>query len=129
MIQFNTMVSSTIKSILIFVVLFISTINFSQNLTEQQLNHILETSTEPELVRLNTELIINKNYYHASIVADKLLTFNQESPNYNYRKGFSIFTKLPFSMKPTPNSKLQSLTLIRINTCYFKKNFQRLFMH
>lgn len=102
MIQFNTMVSSTIKTILIFVVLCISTINFSQNLTEQQLNHILETSTEPELVRLNTELIINKNYYHASIVADKLLTFNQESPNYNYRKGFSIFTNATFFNEAIP---------------------------
>src|SRR5690554_2976113 len=75
---------------LVLFVLFITTIGYGQNFTDEQLNHILQTGSESEIVQLNTKLVMNNNFYHASLTADKLLSFDKESSNYNYRKGYAI---------------------------------------
>src|SRR5690554_639308 len=90
------------KTILIFVVVCISSFGYTQNLTDQQLDHILKTESESEILRLNTRMIISENFYHASLTADKLLTFDATSPNYNYRKGYSILNSSDDFMKSQP---------------------------
>jgi len=103
------------KTILIFVVVCISSFGYTQNLTDQQLDHILKTESESEILRLNTRMIISENFYHASLTADKLLTFDATSPNYNYRKGYSILNSSDDFMKSQP--------YLEIAVTNIKKNF------
>jgi tetratricopeptide (TPR) repeat protein/cell division septation protein DedD len=100
---------------MLFLVLCTNSLVFAQNLTDQQLKHILDTGTEIEIVQLNTQLILNKNFYQASITADKLLTFNGDSPNYNYRKGFAILK--------TSDNFLKSKSYLKIAVTSINKNF------
>ena len=81
-------VSFRLTTILLLV--FITSLAYSQDLSKKQLKEVLENSTEKELVLFNTSLLLNKSYYHGFLTAEKLLEFNPKNPNYNYRAGYSL---------------------------------------
>lgn len=41
---------------------------------------------------MNTSLMLNESNYHAFLTAEKLLTFNPQSANYNYRIGYALLS-------------------------------------
>ncbi|HLW30218.1 MAG TPA: SPOR domain-containing protein [Brumimicrobium sp.] len=106
---------NNLKTILCLVLLSILTKGYTQDLTDQQIAHILETKSESDILKLNTNLILNKNYYHASLTADKLLTFDSISPNYNYRKGFTIIN--------SSDEFVKALKFLEIAVTNVDKNF------
>ncbi|MCE3295963.1 MAG: hypothetical protein K0R65_1677 [Crocinitomicaceae bacterium] len=55
---------------------------------EAELKKIISTASEQDLVVENSRMLQEGYLYHASLVADKLLQFDPESPNYNYRRGY-----------------------------------------
>lgn len=57
-------------------------------ITEAEVRNIALTATEPELVTQTSTFTQEGFLYYASILADKLITFNPSSSNYNYRKAF-----------------------------------------
>jgi len=58
--------------------------------TQEQLQNILNTSSEQQLLVENSQMLQEGYLYQAGIVADKLLEANPQSSNYNYRKGFIL---------------------------------------
>ena len=54
---------------------------------------LAETGTEDELVLRSSEMIQNNFLYHAGILVDRLLEIKPQSANYNYRKGFIVYTE------------------------------------
>jgi tetratricopeptide (TPR) repeat protein len=80
------------KLILFFLIITFSFYNFSQSLDET-INKLITSGNESQLLKESTRLIQNELYYHANKIVDKLLEKNNESYNYNYRKGF-LLTKL-----------------------------------
>ena len=97
------------KIIYLFFGLIISW-DVSAQLTEFEVRKIVRSSNEEELVRFSSEMLQENFLYFASIATDKLLTFNPESPNYNYRKGFIILNSkldyvsaIPFFEKASTN--------------------------
>ncbi|MEX1193077.1 MAG: SPOR domain-containing protein [Brumimicrobium sp.] len=77
--------------ILITLTLFFKSFAFSQEFTDNELDALIETASEEELVEINTILNFEESYYQAERVANKLLKFQPDNPNYNYRKGFASF--------------------------------------
>lgn len=61
---------------------------FSQELTEKDIRNMVEKESEQKLVVQCSVLMQEGFSYYAEIIADKLLTFQPQSANYNYRKGF-----------------------------------------
>lgn len=93
-----------IATSIMFVLLF-ATSGLSQY-TKQELNKIINTSNESQLVHENTQLMLLKFYYQASQIADKLLSLQPNNANYNYRKGYAMLYSqsdfnqaLPFLLK------------------------------
>ncbi len=77
------------KNTLLILSLFISTVTFSQ-LKEAEVRALAEKGDPQELVTECSRMLMEDYYYHAEIFADKLLTIEPESANYNYRKGYII---------------------------------------
>lgn len=75
------------KNLPLLLSLLISSITFSQ-MTESEVREYARTKSEPEVVQLNSTMMQDGFLYYADILADRLLTFNGENANYNYRKGF-----------------------------------------
>ena len=69
--------------------LFFPAIVFSQ-ITKEELDKLLERGNESQLVAENSRLLQEGYFYDADIIADKLITLNANSSNYNYRKGFGL---------------------------------------
>lgn len=61
---------------------------FSQELTEKDIRNMVEKESEQKLVVQCSVLTQEGFSYYAEIIADKLLAFQPNSANYNYRKGF-----------------------------------------
>lgn len=61
--------------------------SFSQ-LTDEQVKELIQNSNEEKLLSENSRMMAEGSFFQAEMVSDKLLTFQPESPNYNYRKGF-----------------------------------------
>lgn len=57
-------------------------------ITEGEVRDIALNGSESELVTQASMLTQEGYLYYASILTDKLITFNPQSANYNYRKGF-----------------------------------------
>jgi len=66
---------------------FTSTI-FAQ-FTDEQITEFIATGDEYEILEKNTLTLLEYNFYHANILADKLVEINPDNANYNYRKGYS----------------------------------------
>lgn len=56
--------------------------------TESEVREFARTKSEPEIVQENSRMMQDGFIYFADILADRLLQFNNQSSNYNYRKGF-----------------------------------------
>lgn len=57
-------------------------------ITEELVRQIAETENEATLVKEASAFMQEGYLYFSEILVDKLLEYNAESPNYNYRKGF-----------------------------------------
>jgi tetratricopeptide (TPR) repeat protein len=75
--------------ILFSVLLFNS---FGQSI-DNEINKIISTGNESQLLKESSKYIQNEYYFHANKLVDKLLEKNNTSSNYNYRKGF-LLTKI-----------------------------------
>ena len=62
----------------------------SAQLDELTVRKMCNDAPEPQLVMECSRMIQENQFFLAEIVADKLLTLQPNSPNYNYRKGFLI---------------------------------------
>jgi outer membrane protein OmpA-like peptidoglycan-associated protein len=80
------------KKLNLKLLIFILSISVFSNAqyTEAALTKILNTASEQQLVVENSRMLEEGYYYHAYLVAKKLLEKNPESSNYNYRMGFLV---------------------------------------
>jgi tetratricopeptide (TPR) repeat protein len=78
--------------LLIFSSLFFS-LSLTAQKTDDEVRSLIVNSSESELVRENSSMIQENYMYQAEMIADKLITLNPESSNYNYRKGY-LMTKV-----------------------------------
>jgi flagellar motor protein MotB len=78
-----------ILTLFTFSLFFIFT-TLSQKRNNKEIDQLIENGTESELVFKSTSLLEDKMFVDAEKVIDKLLTFQSESPNYNYRKGYVV---------------------------------------
>lgn len=62
--------------------------SFAQEITEKDIRNMVEKESEQKLVVQCSVLTSEGFSYYAEIIADKLITFQPQSANYNYRKGF-----------------------------------------
>lgn len=62
----------------------------SQQFTDEQIDELIVNSSEDELVEINTLLNLEGSFNQARKVATKLLEFQPESSNYNYRLGYAM---------------------------------------
>lgn len=124
------------KYILVVLVFLLNSVIYGQY-NERELKSLIENSSEKVLVNEATLLLTQGFYYQSERITDKLLTFDPNSSNYNYRKGFLvILTKsdyvqaihylekavtninLEYDMS-SPNEKKASLdALFHLATCY-----------
>jgi hypothetical protein len=74
-------------SLLLFFVLLSSRL-FSQY-SEEDLNKIIKESSTSKLVKLNTEMLLNKVYRQAALVGEELVRKAPENSNFNYRLGYA----------------------------------------
>lgn len=79
-----------IRGYKLILVLFLGAFYSYGQYTEEQLETLLSSSNEKKLIEENTELSLAGIYYQAGRVADKLLEFDAENANYNYRKGYAL---------------------------------------
>lgn len=98
----------------LFIVLFIPFLGFNQY-DEAKLRAIINSASEQDLVVENSRMLQDGYFYHASLVADKLLQFDPESPNYNYRRGY-IYLDLS-------NDFIKALPLLEKAVTDVDKNF------
>ena len=99
------------KSALLYLLLFNAFTIFSQ-FTDEEIRTKIANSDETTLLKDNSHLMQEGFLYQAEWVADKLLTFQPENPNYNYRKGFLVLeirkdynTAIPYLRKAITNTK------------------------
>lgn len=62
----------------------------SQQFTDEQIDELIKNASEDELVEVNTILNLEGSFSQAKKVASKLLEFQPESSNYNYRMGYAM---------------------------------------
>ena len=75
--------------LLLFSLICFSKLTFSQ-LTETEVKNMINASAEKDLIAENSRFMQENFFHFANLVADKLLTFNKENANYNYRKGYIL---------------------------------------
>lgn len=102
------------KHLILFIALIFSTNNSFSQFSDNQIRDFISKSNEDQLIRENTRLMIEGFLYQAEMVTDKLLTFQPENPNYNYRKGYLIMEisknhqiAIPYLEKAITNTLLQ----------------------
>ena len=59
-------------------------------LTETEVKNMINGATEKDLVAENSRFMQENFFHFANLVADKLLTYNKDNANYNYRKGYIL---------------------------------------
>lgn len=69
--------------------IFWSFVGLSQ-LTETEVKNMINGASEKELVSENSRFMQENFFHFANLVADKLIAFNKDNCNYNYRKGFIL---------------------------------------
>ncbi len=85
-----------IKILLTFFTLLISVVLFGQK-TELEVRNMAATYSEQELVFESSTLMTYNQLYLAEILVDKLLEFQPESSNYNYKKGYILlYSKMDY---------------------------------
>lgn len=81
--------------------LLISVLSFGQE-TELEIRKKARTLKEYDLVVESSRLIQENYLYFAGIITDKLLEFQPQSSNYNYRKGYIILKSTKDAQKAIP---------------------------
>jgi outer membrane protein OmpA-like peptidoglycan-associated protein len=76
------------KKNIVILILLLSPFFSKAQYTEAQVRQLVATATEQDLVAENSRMLQEGYFYHASIVADKLLEKDSLSCNYNYRRGY-----------------------------------------
>ncbi len=96
----------------VFFVLIFPSFLFAQ-MTDTEVMTLIQTESEQTIVAENSRMMQEGFYYHAEILADQLLTYNSESSNYNYRKGYIILklrddfqNAIPYLEKAITNTDL-----------------------
>jgi outer membrane protein OmpA-like peptidoglycan-associated protein len=64
--------------------------NLNAQLSNEQIKKIISTGDENQLLKENSRLMYEGFHYQAELVMNKLIEFQPENPNYNYRKGFLL---------------------------------------
>ena len=64
-------------------------LSFGQ-MTELEIRNLCNSASESELLVLSSQMLQENYLYHAGIVIDKLITYDPQSANYNYRKGYVL---------------------------------------
>lgn len=77
------------KHLLILLIALLATNSHAQ-FSDDEIKKKIAASDEKTLLKDNSHLMQEGFLYQAEWAVDKLLTFQPESPNYNYRKGFLI---------------------------------------
>lgn len=72
---------------ILFLLLLVSPYSYGQY-TEEKLAEMLEKNSEQDLVVTCSELMQEGYYYQAGKICDKLLSYQPNSANYHYRRGF-----------------------------------------
>ena len=75
--------------LLLFSLICFSKLTFGQ-LTEIEVKNMINSSEEKDLITENSRFMQENFFHFANLVADKLLVFNKENANYNYRKGYIL---------------------------------------
>jgi outer membrane protein OmpA-like peptidoglycan-associated protein/tetratricopeptide (TPR) repeat protein len=70
--------------------LFVLISNFYGQLTNEEIKQIILNSNENDLLKEGSRLMYEGFHYQAKMVMDKLIEFQPENPNYNYRIGFLL---------------------------------------
>ena len=81
---------SSKKGIFSFFIILIFPLFLTAQITDAEVLNIIQNESEQTIVSENSRLMQDDFLYHAEMLADKLLTFNTESSNYNYRKGYVL---------------------------------------
>jgi len=71
--------------------------------TESEIREFARTKSEAEIVHENSVMMQDGFIFYADILADRLLEFDSQSPNYHYRKGFSTLKLLNDYEKAIPH--------------------------
>ena len=77
------------KYFLLLSFIVFSKVTFGQ-LTEIEVKNMINASAEKDLIAENSRFMQENFFHFANLVADKLLIYNKENANYNYRKGFIL---------------------------------------
>jgi outer membrane protein OmpA-like peptidoglycan-associated protein/tetratricopeptide (TPR) repeat protein len=78
------------KLLLFIPLCILITSKFSAQLTNEQIKNIISSGDESQLLKENSRLLYEGFYFQADMLMDKLLNFQPENANYNYRKGFLL---------------------------------------
>jgi tetratricopeptide (TPR) repeat protein len=81
---------SSKKGVFSFFIILIFPLFLTAQITDAEVLNIIQNESEQTIVSENSRLMQDDYLYHAEMLADKLLTFNTESSNYNYRKGYVL---------------------------------------
>jgi outer membrane protein OmpA-like peptidoglycan-associated protein/tetratricopeptide (TPR) repeat protein len=90
------------RKIVCIVVLFLSLTSTWAQKNEAEFVKFLETASNNELLRKNTELLLFHNYYQSIRVIDKLLAKEPDNANFNYRKGYALLNSQSDFTLPLP---------------------------
>ncbi|HLV41583.1 MAG TPA: hypothetical protein VKY37_04845 [Brumimicrobium sp.] len=80
------------NTIYYFLLLIISASNLNAQMTNEQIDNFIKTANSKELVQKNTVLLMDGFFEQSIIIAEELLKKEPKNPNFNYRKGFAIFS-------------------------------------
>lgn len=77
------------KYLLLLIAFTTYTTSLYAQFTDEQIHELIERGDEYEILEKNTLTLLDYNFYQANILADKLIQFNADNSNYNYRKGYA----------------------------------------
>lgn len=96
------------KELFSFLIILVFPLLLNAQITDAEVLNLIQNESEQKIVSENSRLMQEDFLYHAEMLADKLLTLNPESSNYNYRKGYVLLNlkkdfsaAIPFFEKAT----------------------------
>jgi outer membrane protein OmpA-like peptidoglycan-associated protein/tetratricopeptide (TPR) repeat protein len=78
------------KNILLYLLLFLVSGTLNGQMTKQEAIDFTAQANLNQLVKKNSELLVNGSYRNSLIVVDKLLELDATNANFNYRKGYAL---------------------------------------
>ena len=96
----NELIKKT--GLLTFLVFLIFPSFLNAQMTDSEVMNLIQNESEQIIVAENSRMMQEGFMFHAEMLADKLLTFNSESSNYNYRKGYVTLILRNDHLEATP---------------------------